>query len=112
MATLSVQTPAAGGTVLTLAAATAGAGGDEFLNTGKEVIVVDNASGGAITVTFVAQSACNLGTLHDSTWSVAAGAREMHPPVSQAIFNHADTGRVKMTFSAVTSVTVGVMKAT
>jgi hypothetical protein len=112
MATLAVQTPAAGGSALTLAAATAGAGGDEFLNTGKEMPVVDNASGGAITVTFVARTACDHGVLHDLTWSVADGAREFHPPLDARRFNDPDTGRVKMTYSSATSVTVGVVKAT
>ena len=79
--------PAATGSVLTLAAATAGASADKYRNSGKEVAVVDNASGGAVTVTRLARRACDQGTLHDNVISVAAGAREFLPPVSPAIFN-------------------------
>lgn len=113
MATLSKIVPAAGGTALTLAAATAGAGGDEYLNTGKEMLVVDNASGGSINVTFVAKKGCsNGGVLHDKVVAVAAGAREFLPPVSTEFYNDPDTGRVQVTFSSVVTVTVGVLSPT
>lgn len=111
MATIGVQTPALGGSVVTLAPATAGAGGDIYFNTGKEMPVVLNGSGAPITVTFKAKHACDQGVLHDLAWSVAAGAQETHPPVDPRIFNDPDTGMVQMVFSAVVTVTVGVLKA-
>lgn len=111
MATLSVQKPAAAGTVLSLVAPTATTG-DQYANTGKEMVIVDNASGAPVTVTFKAKRACDTGaTLHDLVQSVAAGAREMFPPVDPYWYNDPDTQRVTFIISSVTSVTVGVLAA-
>jgi hypothetical protein len=109
MATLTRQVPVAAGTVLSFAAAAPG--GDQYINSGKEMLVVDNASGAPITVTFAATRECERGVLHDIAQSVAAGAREMFPPVPPAYFNNADTGRVSVTYSATASVTVAVVSA-
>ena len=71
--------------------------------------IIDNASGGPVTVTFVCRKTCDTaGLLHDLVQTVAAGAREFFPPL-QAAFVDPTTGRVKMTYSAVASVTVGVV---
>jgi hypothetical protein len=107
MGLIATTIPAAGGSVLTLAAATAGAEADWYRNTGKEMLVVNNASGGAVTVTFVAKTTCNQGTLHDIVVSVAAGATEYLPVVNPAIY--AVDSLTYVTFSAVTSVTRGVI---
>lgn len=108
MAVLTPNVPTTAGTTLTLAAATATTG-DTYLNTGKERIVVDNASGAPVTVTFKAVKGCNNGgTLHDVTGSVAAGAREFFAPVDPIFYND-DNGRTQVICSAVTSVTIGVL---
>lgn len=112
MAIIAAQLPTTGGVALTFAAATAGVGGDEYVNTGKQMLVVNNASGAPITVTFKAKKACNLGTLHDVVGSVAAGAIEYFSPVDGTFYNDPDTGRVQVTYSAVTSVTVAVLAPT
>jgi hypothetical protein len=109
MATLTVQTPAAAGSTLSLTSAAAL--GDEFPNSGREIFVVDNADGSAMTVTFTAQRACNLGSTHDEgPHSVAAGAQEFFPALDPNRFNDGDSQRVSVEYSAVTSVTVGVIK--
>lgn len=109
MAVLSVQKPAAAGTALSLVAATSGATGDQWVPTGKEMLVVLNGGGAPINVTFTCYRPCDTaGLLHDSVQAVAAGAREYFPPVGPAFIDPV-TGMAKVTYSAVTSVTVGVV---
>jgi len=88
-------------------------GGDSFLGTGKEIFVVNNASGGSVTVTFstvVASAPDNWGVInaaHDLVQSVAAGKIAILGPVLLQRFRDAN-GNIQVTYSAVTSVTVGV----
>lgn len=108
MATLTVQVPASGGTALSFTAADGD--GDEYANTGREVLVVNNASASAIDVTIAQQSACSQGLsspTHDVVTSVAAGTVEYLPPVARR-YNDAD-GNVQVSYSDTTSVTVAVL---
>lgn len=110
MATLTVQVPPEAGEAISLTAADGD--GDEYPNSGREMLVVDNAGGSAITVTFTAVGECDYGTAHDSgPHTVGAGAQKVFPGVSVRRFNN-DNGRVGVSYSDVTSVTVGVIKAT
>jgi hypothetical protein len=113
MATLSVQKPSAAGVALTYAAAAGG--GDKFANSGREFVHVQNASGGAITVTFTSGAAsankCSFGvahTAHDLSVAVGAGADAMIGPFNRERFNDVN-GDVNITYSGVTSLTVAVI---
>lgn len=108
MAILTVQVPAAAGSTLSLAAAAEL--GDEFVNTGAEIFVVNNASAGVVAVTFVAERACSLGALHNDVQNVAIGATEYFPGHSPLRFNDGDTQRIHVDYDDHTSVTVGVLK--
>lgn len=108
MATIPVQTAATAGADLTTTAAAAG--GDEYANSGREMLVVTNGDASPITVTFTAQRACDLGETHDSgPHTVAAGATRYFAAKDSGIFNN-DNGRVEVEYSAVANVTVGVIR--
>lgn len=96
-----------------LAAATGG--GDSFFMTGRDLLVVNNASGAPITVTIstvVAAVPDNFGVTnaaHDKTFSVAAGKTAILGPFSRFRFADAN-GNAQVTYSGVTSLTVGVLR--
>lgn len=83
-------------------------GGDQFANDGRVLCHFKNTSGGAITVTFVAQVACNRGTIHSTTLVVPATTGDkMIGPFDPQIFNDSN-GMLQMTYSGVTNLTVAV----
>lgn len=104
MATLTVQNIA--NTGLNPSLASAAGSGDEFANSGQTYFHANNASGGAITVTFNAQNSCNYGVTHDIAVSVPAGEERLIGPFEKQRFNDANE-RVQVTYSGVTSLTVG-----
>jgi len=87
----------------------ANSGGDSFPNTGVERFRVRNGDASSKTVTIVAQKAagCPAGTLHNLVLTVAAGEEQVVKNLDTVRFNDSN-GRVNITYSAVTSVTVGV----
>lgn len=103
MATITPQTISAGGTALTLAAATAG--GDSVANAKGATLVVKNGDAASKTVTFTGVVPCSQGSTHNVAVTVAAGAEEHIPVPSQSV--DPSTGNAAVTYSAVTSVTVG-----
>lgn len=107
MAVLSVVQAGQAPVASTLVAAAGG--GDSFPNTGVERFRVRNADASSKTVTVVAQAAvgCPAGTLHNITITVPAGEERVITRLDPARFNDVN-GRVNVTYSAVTSVTVGV----
>lgn len=107
MATLSVQVVVLGGIVPSYA--TAGAGGDEFVNSGREMIHVKNGGGGSINVTVNSQEACNQGYDHDAVVAVAAGTEKMIGPFPKSRFDDSG-GKVQIAYSGVTSVTIAVLQ--
>lgn len=108
MAILTVQRPTTAGANITLAAAAGG--GDSFANDGRTLFQVTNGSGGAITVTFDSPRTCDFGlaanAAHDLAISVPAGESRYIGPFVQGRFNDASTGRVQVTYSDVTTLTV------
>lgn len=104
IATLSVQDVTSAGTVPTYAAAAGG--GDQFSNDGKTYLHVKNGGGSSINVTIASQVACSQGSTHNTVVAVANGAEKMIGPFPPERFNDA-SGFVQVTYSAVTSVTVG-----
>ena len=111
MAVLTPQNTAVAGTVVTMAAASAG--GDSFDNNGEFRVLVRNASGGALTITFDAPGTDNFGVTgneHDITAvSIAAGAIMRFGPFRTDRFNDSN-GRVQITYpGGVTSLTIAVL---
>jgi hypothetical protein len=109
MAILTVQKIVPGGLEPAALAAAAG-GGDSFQNTGNEFVEINNGDVSDKTVTVEAQQNCNFGVDsndHNHAVVVTAGERRLIGPFPTDKYNDAN-GRVQLTYSAVTSVTVGV----
>ena len=107
MANLTVQqiTPAG----INPAFTPAGVGGDTFTTDGRTQLRVKNASGSAITVTVVSPQKCNQGVNHNLVVSVPAGETREIGPIEKTRFTNTTSGRVSVTYSSVTSVTVAVV---
>jgi hypothetical protein len=71
---------------------------------------VVNGSGAPITVTLDIKPTVDGGEVTDRAVTVAAGARRRIGPFPTSIYNDPATGRAKVTFSSVTSVTVEAFK--
>lgn len=106
MATLAVQSSAQTGTALTFNA-TAG-GGDQFLNDGDVILIVNNGSGGALTVTFDPGGLPGGLTLADVTGTVDNGDIEAFGPFPGGLYNDS-SGYVQVSWSTTTSVTAAVL---
>lgn len=81
--------------------------GDLFPNTGH-ALIVNNASGSDITVTFKAQNQCSFQVTtndHDAQGTVAAGTLKLFGPFDASRFNNTN-GRVNVLYSAVSGVSV------
>lgn len=111
MATLSVQTISRTGTSPTYASAAGG--GDQFQNDGSARLHVKNGGGSPITVTIDSPNTCSFGasasSAHDYVTSVPAGGEKFIGPFSADQFNDPN-GMVQISYSAVTSVTVAVIR--
>jgi len=90
----------------------AAGGGDSYANSGSERVHVRNGGGSPVTVTMVRTAACNQGVVHaganviaTDVYTVGAGSDALLPAVQPSIYG-AVTG---LTYSGVTSVTVGVI---
>ncbi len=104
MAAITKSTAVLTGAALAYQAAQAG--GDYIQNdTGRVVLHAKNGSGSAITVTVASQRPCDQGSTHNLVVSVPAGGDRMIGPLPTARFNDED-GRVQITYSGVTSLTV------
>lgn len=114
MATLSVQNIVEAG--LANALASAAGGGDVFANPEDQTtfFMITNGGGGSINVTFTSQvtnaAVPGLGNvaLSDRVVAVPAGATRMIGPFPPR-FNNA-SGQVAVSYSGVTSVTVGAFR--
>ena len=107
MATLTAAVAAKTGTVL--APVSANGGGDQFLNTGREVIYVKNGSGGSITLTLAPAGTPGGLALATIAIAIAAGVEKIIGPLDTGLFNNA-SGMVTMTYSGVSSLTIAVMR--
>lgn len=103
MALLTVQEISRAGVSGALTAAASG--GDEFVNDGRTYLDVANGSGGSITVTAVTQSTVDGLAVADLAVAVGAGVRTKIGPFPPNIYNDVN-GRVQITYSGVTSLTV------
>lgn len=116
MATLTVQSiDLTTGLAPTYAAAAAG--GDEYANDGKTYLHVKNGGGSSITVTVTPTASATddpqFGRIIPAAraFTVANGAERILPFFAQGGYNNAN-GRVAVTYSGVTSVTVAAIQAT
>ena len=115
MATLTPVTPSLAG--VSLAGVSASGGGDEVDNASGDVMLfVSNGGGGSINVTLTAVQTSRPAfgaypamTLSNQVIAVAAGAKVLIGPIPTA-FNHATTGRVTITYSGVSSVTIAAIQ--
>lgn len=112
MATLATQPITRAGLAPALTAAAGG--GDKFTPGKTTILMVKNGGGSAVTVTVATPATNPIGLpIDDVVVSVAAGATELIGPFpSQYFRDPADTGLAHITYSAVTSVTVGALEVT
>lgn len=109
MAALSAQQITEAGVTPTFAAA---AGGGDTAPVGdKTFLVVKNGGGSSITVTLAAfpNTSAFGTTIPDPTVTVANGSEKWIGPLRGASYADPSTGRCAISYSAVTSVTVGVI---
>ena len=99
MAAMTVQTLAEAGTSLTFTAVNSP---DTFVNDGRTMLRVKNASGGNITVTIAKVTNCNQGFSHDRVATVVAATGDvtMGPFTIQRF-----SATCTVTYSATASVT-------
>lgn len=89
----------------------ADAGGDQFANTGQELVVIDNGGGGPVTVTFVTPAIVDDIPVPDKTLVVPAGKTYIIGPFPNQWYTDS-IGLLHITYSGVTSVTVRVLRPT
>lgn len=77
--------------------------------TGRELLVVHNASAAAITVTLVTPGTVQGLDIADRAITVAAGARVIIP-VATGIYNQPGSGAAHVNFSAVATVAVALLR--
>lgn len=112
MAALTPQTIGVTGTLVTYAAATSGAGGDTLdgsLADGRTWYEVNNASGGSINAILDVPGTVYGQARPDVTVAVAAGALRRIGPITADLVDPT-TNTSKLTYSAVTSVTVAAVR--
>lgn len=107
MATLSVQTVALAG--ITPSYVAAALDGDEFVNSGREMIHVKNGHTSPWTVTVNSQLACSQGFDHDAAVVVTNAQERMIGPFPKSRFDDA-TGKVQITYSGVTALTIAIVQ--
>lgn len=107
MAELTVQEAAQAGVALTLNSAAAG--GDEFSNDGRTIIIAENGDGSSTTITVTSEATLAGLAVSDLEVAVAAGATKAIGPFPVNVFNDSD-GNVNLSYSSVTSLTVAVLK--
>ena len=107
MSTLNVQKVVLAG--LTPSYGAAAAGGDEFVNSGREFLHVKNGHTSPQTVTVNSQAACNQGYDHDAAVAIPASEERMIGPFPKDRFDDAG-GKVQITYSGVTALTIAAVQ--
>lgn len=110
--TLTVTTSAAAGVVLPAAAAVDQPNGNQFTNTGRELIEITNGSGSSITVTIVTNGVYTVGAVQypiaDLAITIAAGVTRVCGPFDKTLFNDG-TAQVLIDYTSGTTVTARVI---
>jgi hypothetical protein len=94
-----------------IAGVAANVDGNFWTNTGAEMLLVTNGGGSPINVTLVTQATVDGNAVADPVVAVGNGVTKAIGPFPRYVFNDA-TGYVQVTYSAVTSVTVKVLRLT
>lgn len=111
MATLTVnQVNAQAGFRDDNALVAAAGGGDAFAPGAGTYVRINNGGGSPITVTFATPGSVGGNAIADGGGSVANAQSRMFGPFPAELYMDPTTGLVTVTYSAVTSVTVGVFK--
>ena len=105
---LTVNTTTRAGTDQAATLVSADAAGNYWPTTGAEWLVVTNGGGSAITVSLVIQQKVDTVTPAARTVSVPAGKTYIIGPFPSAYNDNNNPARMNVTYSAVTTVTVGV----
>jgi hypothetical protein len=111
MATLTVNTlNAQAGFRDDNALVAAAGGGDAFLPGANTFVRVNNGGGSPITVTFATPGSIGGNAIADGGGSVTNAQSRMFGPFPASLYADPVTGLVTTTYSAVTSVTIGVFQ--
>ena len=105
MATLTAQATTTAGINPTMVAADAL--GDSVANNGTQIIEITTTTV-AVVVTFVAQGACNHGSLHNVPVTIGTGATRRIGPFKDTSRWNDTNGKLQWTYDQVVGVTVGV----
>ncbi len=107
MATLNNQVVVLPGIMPSYAACAAG--GDEFVNSGRDFIHIKNGHTSPQTVTVNSQAPCDQGVDHDAAVVVTNAQERMIGPFPKNRFDDAG-GKVQLTYSGVTALTIAVVR--
>ena len=105
MAILTTQTITKSGVIITPVAMSVS---DTFVNNGKTVLEIVNASGTTRTITVNSIAACDQGFDHDVSFTVANGVTKFVGPFDISRFNNS-TGYATVTVDVAASVTIAVI---
>jgi len=89
--------------------ASANVDGNYFTNDGNTFLHVINGHSADITLTIDSPTQCSQGSSHDIAVVITAGEERMIGPFDQGRFND-DNGRVNITYSLVTALTIAAVK--
>ena len=106
MAVLTAVTVSRSG--VTFTPVSAAGGGDSFANAGQQIFYCKNAGVSSVNVTFAVTATVDGLAATNRVVAVAAGAERLIGPFPTGTYNDVN-GNVQITYSGVTSVTVGVL---
>jgi len=97
-----------------LAGAAASAGGDTFVNTGKELLVVNhtNPGGASVTLTIATDATVDGEAIDDKTVTIPPGERHLIGPFPTSIYSNNANKTVALSYSDETDIEVAVVKPT
>lgn len=107
MATLTVQEISRA--AITPSFGAAAGGGDQFANDGRTYVHIKNGGASPITLTVVTQMTVDGKAVADDAITVTNAQERVIGPFPPGIYNDAN-GMVQLTYSAVTSVTLGTFR--
>jgi len=107
MATLTVKRPGQGDFEVFGGTAAAG-GGDVFPNTGTEILIIQNTSGGNITLTISTPGEVDGLAIDDLVLTLSNSTTTLVGPFQTAFFNNS-SGQVSLAYSGVSNVLVSVI---
>jgi hypothetical protein len=84
---------------------------DYFANSGKQMLYAKNGDASSKTITIATQQTVDGLAVEDLTVTIPAGETRLIGPFPPSVYNDGD-GRVQLSYSAVTSVMVAVLKFT